>query len=221
MWHSVNQDKTVFSRCRKEKNWNKFQPKWKGYEQPLLCGVHRMHEDGSSFTWHQPCNNPSLFNSFLENICQQRWVMWGVLWLATECMLHGSEDKRFHHDRISIWEESETVPHDAFGCLWGVRIVLWLECRTHDQKVVCTNPGRSSGRSFFSRVNFLCWLLFWYLFHPCITTVACERFWPFCQNCRGQVTAKHAWTIYVCGFTRSDMRCSFMWHQPCNNQTML
>ena len=71
-------------------------------------------------------------------------------------MLYGSEDSRFHHGRISIKEESETVPHDTFGYLWGVRIALWLECLTHDQKVLCLNPGTSGGRSFFSRVNFLC-----------------------------------------------------------------
>ena len=36
----------------------------------------------------------------------------------------------------------------------------WLECRTRDQKVASSNLGRSSRRIFFSRVNFVCWLLF-------------------------------------------------------------
>ena len=36
----------------------------------------------------------------------------------------------------------------------------WLECRTHYRKVVSLNPARSGGRIFFSRVNFVCWLLF-------------------------------------------------------------
>ena len=42
---------------------------------------------------------------------------------------------------------------------------------------------------FFFRINFLCWLLFRYSFHPCVTTIACKRSRPFCQKCRQQVTA--------------------------------
>ena len=36
----------------------------------------------------------------------------------------------------------------------------WLGHRTRDRKVASWNPGRSSGRIFFSRVIFVCWLLF-------------------------------------------------------------
>ena len=62
------------------------------------------------------------------------------------------------------------------------------------------------------------------------TAVACKRPWSFCQKCRWQVTAKHAYTLrmwlcYVCikwhgawlygvHRTRRD-GSSFMWHQPC------
>ena len=35
-------------------------------------------------------------------------------------------------------------------------IAQWLERRTRDRKVVGSNPCRSGGRMFFSRVNFLC-----------------------------------------------------------------
>ena len=70
-----------------------------------------------------------------------------------------------------------------------------LERRTHDWKVMGSNPGRSGRRIFFSRVDFLCWLLFWYLFHPCVTAVAHKRSWSFCQKCRWQVTAKHKYTL--------------------------
>ena len=42
----------------------------------------------------------------------------------------------------------------------GAGIACWLECRTRDRKVASSNPGRSGGRIFFSRVNFMCWLLF-------------------------------------------------------------
>ena len=74
-------------------------------------------------------------------------------------------------------------------------IAQWLECWTRDWKVAGSNPCRSGGRIFFSRVNFLCWLLFQYPFHPRVTTVAHKRSRSFCQNCRWQVTAKHAYTL--------------------------
>ena len=52
---------------------------------------------------------------------------------------------------------------------------------------------------FCFRVNFLCWLLFWYSFYPCITTTVCERPQLFCLGHRWQVTAKHAaFTLRVC-----------------------
>ena len=38
-------------------------------------------------------------------------------------------------------------------------------------------------------------LLFQYPFYPCVTAVACKRSWSFCQKCRWQVTAKHAYTL--------------------------
>ena len=40
------------------------------------------------------------------------------------------------------------------------QIACWLECRTHNGKVASSNPGRSGRRIFFSKVNFVCWLLF-------------------------------------------------------------
>ena len=40
------------------------------------------------------------------------------------------------------------------------RIGWWLEHWTCDQKVASSDPGRSGGRIFFSRANFVCWLLF-------------------------------------------------------------
>ena len=39
-------------------------------------------------------------------------------------------------------------------------------------------------RMFFSSINFLCWLLFWYWFHACVTVVAHKRSSSFCQKCR-------------------------------------
>ena len=48
----------------------------------------------------------------------------------------------------------------------GARIACWLERRTHDRKVASSNPGRRCRRIFFSRVNFVCWLLFSVLSTP-------------------------------------------------------
>ena len=78
--------------------------------------------------------------------------------------------------------------------------------RTPDWKVTGSNPCRSSGRIFFSGVNFLCWLLFWYLFHPHVTAVACKRSQSFYPKCRWQVTA-----IYICGYMHEVTWCMVVW----------
>ena len=78
---------------------------------------------------------------------------------------------------------------------WGAGIAQWLEHRTRDWKVAGSNPCWNGGRIFFSRVDFLCWLLFRYLFHPRVTAVARKKSLSFCQKCRWQVTAKHAYTL--------------------------
>ena len=87
----------------------------------------------------------------------------------------------------------------SFFCVHflGAGIAQWLECRTRDWKVVGSNPCWNGGRIFFSRVDFLCWLLFRYLFHPRVTTVARKRSRSFCQKCRWQVTAKHEYTLHM------------------------
>ena len=51
-----------------------------------------------------------------------------------------------------------------------------------------TNPCRSGGRIFFSRADYLCWLLFRYAFHPRVTAVARK-------SAGWQVTVKHAYTL--------------------------
>ena len=79
--------------------------------------------------------------------------------------------------------------------LGGAGIAQWLEHRTRDWKVAGSNPCWNGGRIFFSRVDFLCWLLFRYPFHPRVTTVARKKSRSFCQKCRWQVTAKHAYTL--------------------------
>ena len=59
--------------------------------------------------------------------------------------------------------------------MFGAGIAQWLERQTCDWKVAGSNPCWNGGRIFFSRVNFLCWLLFWYPFHPRVTTVARKK----------------------------------------------
>ena len=81
--------------------------------------------------------------------------------------------------------------------LGGAGIAQWLEHRTRDWKVAGSNPCWNGGRIFFSRVDFLCWLLFRYPFHPRVTTVARKKSRSFCQKCRWQVTAKHAYTLRI------------------------
>ena len=49
----------------------------------------------------------------------------------------------------------------------GVGVACWLERRTRDRKVANSCPGRSGGRIFFSRVHFLCGLLFGVRSSPC------------------------------------------------------
>ena len=110
---------------------------------------------------------------------------------------------------------------------FGAGIVQWLERRTRDWKVAGSNPCGSGGRIFFSGVNFLCWLLFLYPFHPRVTAVARKRSRSSCQKRRWQVTAKHAYTLrmWLCmkwpgawlhGVHRTRRGGSrFMWLQPC------
>ena len=76
----------------------------------------------------------------------------------------------------------------------GAGIACWYERRTPDQKAVSSNPGRSGGTVFFSRVNFVCCLIRC-PFHPRATAVARKRPRSFCQQCRWQVTPKHAYTV--------------------------
>ena len=63
-----------------------------------------------------------------------------------------------------------------------------LQQQIPDQKVA------GHGKMFFSKVNVLCWLLFQYLFHPCVNVAAVKKSLSFCQKRRWQVTAKHTHT---------------------------
>jgi len=131
--------------------------------------------------------------------------------VCTFCCLHISKNIMFY----------------SLRCRQRAGIAQLLERRTRDSKVAGSNPCWSGGRIFFSRVDFLCLLLFRYPFHPRVTAVARKRSWSLCQKCRWQVTAKQAFTLrmwlcmkwhgawlYGVHRTRRD-GCSFMWHQLC------
>ena len=80
----------------------------------------------------------------------------------TECgsfcsIINSSSDSCFRFSK-----DLPSILHTPLG-EWGSSVG---ECRTCDQKVPGSCPSRSSRRIFFSRVNFPCWLLSWYLFHP-------------------------------------------------------
>ena len=102
-----------------------------------------------------------------------------------------------------------------------------------DSSVVRALDSWLKGHGFKSlrerQENFLCWLLFWYLFYPRVTAVARKRSRSSCQKCRWQVTAKHTYTLrmWLClkwhgawlyGVHRTHWDGSrFMWHQPCQH----
>ena len=98
-----------------------------------------------------------------------------------------------------LWPQlSKVLKVVCWACrVRGAGIAQWLERRTRDWKVAGSNPCWNGGRIFFSRVDFLCWLLFRYPFHPRVTTVARKKSRSFCQKCRWQVTAKHAYTLRI------------------------
>ena len=77
------------------------------------------------------------------------------------------------------------------------------------------STGSSEHTHFFSRINILCWHLFRYPFHLCVTAVARKISRSSSQKCRWQVTYKHACTLVPTYVALHD-GSSFTWHQPCH-----
>ena len=138
-------------------------------------------------------------------------------------MAHTSENTAF----TSFCSRSSVALQLQWRTYWGVGIAQWLERRTRVWKAVGLSHCMSGRRIFLSSVNFLCWLLFWYPFYPCVTAVACKRSWFSAKSAGGQVTAKHACTLcmWLCMKCHSawlygvHRTCrdgsSFIWDQPC------
>ena len=104
-----------------------------------------------------------------------------VCWLAMHGETHILAESTEQWLVITFVEKTNTLSlgHVIIGS--GKSSVV--EHQTHDRKVVGLSPSRNGWRIFFSRVNFLCWLLCPYLFHPHVTTVAHKRTQSFCQKC--------------------------------------
>ena len=106
------------------------------------------------------------------------------VWLLSLCDCSWQEHTNLITGIIKKILCGHLVERLIFRDLSASGIAQWLKRWTRDWKVAGSNPCRSSRRIFFSRVDFLCWLLLWYLFHSCVTTVARKRSQPFCQKCR-------------------------------------
>ena len=92
-------------------------------------------------------------------------------------------------------------------------IACWLKHLTHDRKVASSNPGRSGGRIFFSKVDCVLTLIRC-PFHSRVTAVARKRPRSFRQKCRWQVTAKHAYTLDP---TKSELADYAAVREQCGN----
>ena len=92
--------------------------------------------------------------------------------------------------------------HSGGGDSSVVRAPDWVVIERSRVRIPAAGNG---GRIFFSRVDFLCWLLFRYPFHPRVTTVARKKSRSFCQKCRWQVQL-NTHTPYVCGFYWTVLR---------------
>ena len=86
-----------------------------------------------------------------------------------------------------MWLIKEIVAATEIQADRGAGIAWCLELRTRDRKVASSNPGRSGGRIFFSRVNCVCRLFIPCPLHPRDTAAARKRLRSFCQNAGGRL----------------------------------
>ena len=87
-------------------------------------------------------------------------------------------------------------------CLW-IQLTMFsrsqdsllVERLTHDRKVASSNPGRSSGRIFFSRINFVGCLLFGVCSNHVLLQWHAKDPGHSAKKCRWQVTPKYTYTL--------------------------
>ena len=158
------------------------QVSWLWYDQTGWLGVkHQLSYHQVSSPWYYPTGWLGVKHQLTYHGVSSPWYkhQLSYRWVSLPW---------YEHQLTYPWVSSPWYP-------WGAGIAQWLDRWTRDWKVAGSNPCWSGGRIFFSRVNFLCWLLFRYPFHPHVTAVARKRPRSFCQKCRWQVTAKHAYTL--------------------------
>ena len=154
----------------------------------IYLSLHCHHQNNSCITTMG--SDESHFQCFINNFCE--WQSHKTISTVYNLFEEKEEPKQYQ-SRSFCQNGSHTRSRLLLCC--GAGIAQWLERRTRDWKVVGSNPCWSGGRIFFSKVDFLCWLLFRYPFHPRVTAVTRKRSQSFCQKCRWQVTAKHAYTL--------------------------
>ena len=99
-------------------------------------------------------------------------------------------------DCTLLFHLSWTSAGSGEGGGWSRDSSVGIErCWTHNRKVEGSIPGRSGGRTLFSRVNFLFLLLVRCPFHPRVTAVARKVPWSFCQKSRWWVTSQHTYIL--------------------------
>ena len=79
----------------------------------------------------------------------------------------------------------------VFVVFWGVLLLLFLVFLCF---VVVVGGGGGGGFEF-KLLSHFCADSYFGMFHSCVTTVACKRYWSFCQKCGWQVTAKVTCTL--------------------------
>ena len=146
------------------------------FQRITLCGA----DVPRTMLWHSLMRGAELSLSFTPGLGTHKLP----IRFDTDTCPCVQRDGRKSGTFLHTWLGNADPPHPPWKT--GAFLYTWPKNR---------NPHPST--SFFSRVSFLCWLLFWYPFHPRVTAVAHKRARSFCQKCRWQVTAKRAYTLRV------------------------
>ena len=144
------------------------------------------------------------------------WNYWSVFLLQL-CVTENGLSSEQSQVKCSV--DSHSKQHETTDQYFFYNSV-WLQMDCHQnshQLVIDLSPGRSGGRIFSSRANLLCWHLFWYLSHLCVTAAAHRRRSHSAKSAGGRLQlSTHA--PYVCGFAWSDTVnwCMVVWvHRMC------
>ena len=111
-----------------------------------------LHRAQEFFHLHKNVHGRNTWHSCLSS----RLSVPGCCWSSADISLHVS----IKHRHMACCRYIDSYRHTILmhGDSSGTGIAQWLEHRTRDWKVQSSNPCRSGGIIFFSRVDFLCWL---------------------------------------------------------------